>query len=252
MKTSLNRSSSQPRRTTRAAFTKVELLVILVVLSLLLVVRLAAFADVKNQSKLTQCAANLRQLSLAMLLYGSESNDKLPPQGLAGYWLWDLDWWIGDSLNHFGAPKEVMYCPGTAPRFQPANNEDLWEYYAPGSIHVIGYAPTFPGSPSLVATNVNATSIPQPVRLGAVTLPPPLASQRVLVADATLANPAGNYTFIVGGYAKAAHLSPHLNGYLPSGGNLGMLDGHVEWRNFDRMQQRTDASTPGSRPAFYW
>ena len=40
-----------------------------------------------------------------------------------------------------------------------------------------------------------------------------------------------------GGYVKP-HLSPHLNGMIPLGGNVGMLDGHVEWRNLTNMLPR--------------
>jgi prepilin-type processing-associated H-X9-DG protein len=45
------------------------------------------------------------------------------------------------------------------------------------------------------------------------------------------------------------HQSPHLasNGRLPEGGNLTMLDGHAEWRKFDRQRVRTDGD-----PSFWW
>jgi prepilin-type processing-associated H-X9-DG protein len=253
MHTNTPRLPSWPRPAAQAAFTKIDLLAVLLVISLLAVFRFTALAGWKNQTKIAQCAGNLRQLSLTVLLYGNEYNDKLPsPERPAGFWLWDLDWNVGLSLNQFGAPQQIMYCPGTAPRFAPADNVDLYQNFAAGLFHVIGYAPTLPFSPTLVATNMNATVTPQPIRSGTLTLPPPIASQRVLIADATLANPAGNYVDIPGGYPKAHHLSAHLNGLIPAGGNLGMLDGHVEWRAFDLMQKRTDSSTPGSGPAFYW
>ena len=54
------------------------------------------------------------------------------------------------------------------------------------------------------------------------------------------------YTEIQGGWSKL-HRSPHLNGKLPSGGNLGMLDGHVEWRKFPAMHVRTVQG-----PYFWW
>ena len=43
----------------------------------------------------------------------------------------------------------------------------------------------------------------------------------------------------------------------PAGGNVTMLDGHVEWRNYKLMIRRTDKSTgvsqdSGTGPAFFW
>src|SRR5437762_2737797 len=77
---------------------------------------------------------------------------------------------------------------------------------------------------------------------------------RVLLADATIqAGPGGSFTDIPGGYADPrtgrlkSHITAHLNGNQPAGGNLAMLDGHVEWRNFKDMQVRSS-----SGPSFWW
>ena len=101
--------------------------------------------------------------------------------------------------------------------------------------------------------------IPQPTQVGAFTIPVESASQRVLAADATLSAGAdeanrqnNNYINVQGGYQNPIgtykpHTSPHLQGPLPSGGNLVMLDGHVEWRKFRLMHVRTTAA-----PYFWW
>jgi prepilin-type processing-associated H-X9-DG protein len=241
----------RPRK--QAGFTRLELLMVVMVLVALAVVRLSAATGMKNQTKIGQCAANLRQLGVSMLLYGSDNADKLPssqsPSG--GIWLWDLPWFIGNTLNQYGASQQLMYCPGTAPRFSATDNQNLYNWN-PGYIHVIGYGVTLPGSPSLASTNVNYVVTPQPIQSGATLLPPPRASQRVLNADANLSS-GGSYVAIFGGYQVGGrplpHLCPHLDGFVPAGGNLGMLDGHVEWRSFPQMRLRT---TGGAAPLFYW
>ena len=240
----------RPRK--QAGFTRLELLVVVMVLVALAVVRLSAATSVKNQTKIGQCAANLRQLGVSMLLYGSDNSDKLPSQTtIPGTWLWDLPWFIGNTLNQYGASQQVLYCPGTASRFSATDNQNLYNY-SPGNFHVIGYAPSLPGSPSLPSTNVNYTITPQPIQSGSTLLPPPRASQRVLNADANLSS-GGSYVAIIGGYQVGGrslpHLCPHLDGLVPAGGNVGMLDGHVEWRSFDQMRVRT---TGGGVPLFYW
>jgi prepilin-type processing-associated H-X9-DG protein len=47
-----------------------------------------------------------------------------------------------------------------------------------------------------------------------------------------------------GGYS-GSHLSGHMNGSIPLGGNVGMLDGHVEWRNLTNMLPRAGDSSEG-------
>jgi len=39
-----------------------------------------------------------------------------------------------------------------------------------------------------------------------------------------------------------------MEGKLPLGGNVVCLDGHAEWRKFQKMTVRTD----GSEPSFWW
>ena len=61
-----------------------------------------------------------------------------------------------------------------------------------------------------------------------------------------MVNRAGNqYTGVYGG-ASFPHQAPHLNGKIPSGGNVGMLDASVRWVKFPAMIPRTTG------PYFWW
>ena len=102
-------------------------------------------------------------------------------------------------------------------------------------------------------TNVNLKITPQGMTYGMLAFPAPSASDRVLVADATISQlnnevnrNGNNYTSITGGWTEK-HRSPHLNGTLPAGGNISALDGHVEWRKFSQMHVRNLAF-----PYFWW
>ena len=255
MKTSRSPSLFRAWPACRAGFTLTELLVIIAVLAILITLRLSAFASAKDQSRVAQCANNLKQFTLALQIYGGENRDKLP-LNTAGNWPWDLAWNTGNVITQWISFNK-LYCPGTSVRFDDEDNEGLWSYYAPGSIHVIGYVPTLAGNnSSLVSSNLNSTLTPQSILFGLSVFPPPSPAQRVLVADATISGPGQytysqrytyNYTDIAGGFS-VHHISPHLNGAFPAGGNLGMLDGHVGWRNFDSMQCRVTQGTPG----FWW
>jgi prepilin-type N-terminal cleavage/methylation domain-containing protein/prepilin-type processing-associated H-X9-DG protein len=160
----------------------------------------------------------------------------------------------------------------------PGGGNSLWTFEAPypdpqarpndGAFRVQGYAQTFFGTASYqggpFVTNTN-------LRLGDSTTPGtpfdpgvPVGnlSKRPLTACATLnsegssdlyptfikynwVNTDGGYTF---NGATKPHISAHLEGgSLPVGGNIGMIDGHVEWRPFNQMINRTT-----SGPWFYY
>ena len=232
------------------AFTLVELLVIIGVVALLVSIQLPALAKARRHTDLAQCAANLRQVTIAFHIYAAENGDRLPV-ATAGYWAWDMPWNLATVLGTYGAPRSALYCPAN-----PDQNA-LWDF-APNSIRVVGYALTLVNGGSINPTNWNAALTPQTVVTGIASWPPPLASQRVLVADAVLSAPGQNnetnretynYTSIPGGTPTKMRTS-HLDGFLPAGGNLGMLDGHVEWRAFQQMHVRTPVGS--GTPVFWW
>jgi prepilin-type N-terminal cleavage/methylation domain-containing protein/prepilin-type processing-associated H-X9-DG protein len=238
------------------AFTLTELLVVLAILAVLVCLQLPALARARALTKVEQCSGNLRQYALVALIYATENNNNLPAtQG--GFWPWDLPAAPRQALLRYGATRGTFYCPGN-----PDQNIDAAWNYAGGAFSVTGYE--MANSGSVVATNWNVSILPPSIPSGtpAGVYPPPLASQRVLLADATISlngqsNPAlrntYQYTGIVGGLVingrAFPHRTSHLNGTVPSGGNLGMLDGHVEWRSFSAMVPRTSGS---STPTFWW
>jgi prepilin-type processing-associated H-X9-DG protein len=166
-----------------------------------------------------------------------------------GSWVWDTPPVVTTLLGKVGATRDQFYCPAN-----PYQNIDILWNFTP-NYRVIGYALALPGNPGLPATNVNSSLIPQQFVAGGTVSPAPIASQRVLTADATIsssgqnnpANVAGyNFTSIVGG-APMPHHTSHLIDKMPAGGNLGMLDGHVEWREFSKMLPRSLGG-----PVFWW
>ncbi len=86
-----------------------------------------------------------------------------------------------------------------------------------------------------MVTNENPSLVPQGITYGGVTYPAPSPSDRPLLSCATVsakndvANRSGNqYTGIQGGWSKL-HRSAHISSMVPTGGNVGMLDGSGRW-----------------------
>lgn len=245
----------------RRAFTLIELLVVIVIIAILAAMLLPALAKAKEKALRIQCANNLKQFTIAMHIYASDNKDNLPqpPKAAAQlFWAWDLPWEIGPLMEASGTKYKTMYCPGTASRFSDRDNWNLYYSFATNAYHVLGYAMTLKGTASLTESNQNVKITPEPIKYLTTYLPAPPSSERVLTSDATISAPGQNntaqrgsynYTSIVGGYPKA-HLAAHLAGRTPVGGNVAMLDGHVEWRRFVKMLPRTDSS--GGSPVFWW
>lgn len=161
-------------------------------------------------------------------------------------------------MTRSGAQRGIMYCTA----YKEQDNDELWggpSGFQNLGYRVIGYATTFPGSPSLLSTNINKKITPEPLvdTVSGVRYPPPPASDRVLLADASLTLPGQNnpnfraqyrWTENTAGGASKPHNSPHMEKKVPAGCNLAMLDGHGEWRKFPLMLPRTGGGTP----PFWW
>ena len=269
-----------------AGFTLIELLVVIAVIAILAAILLPALAAAKQRAIRIQCMGNLRQLDTAMLGYAYENGDNFP-HAQQGYWIWDLDGKAADLMLQANglAFQKSCYDPGTATRFTDEDNLRLWWWgAAPAGIptsstppwRVLGYAMTLPGTDALLLQYQNPDLRPtQTVQVGPTLYSPEPAVARVLVACATISQGPKDTTTVTppkasdnrytynyvnittGSYVNAQgiklnHLSPHLNGLIPAGGNIGMLDGHVEWRKFADMTYRGYDGSNDTCPVYWW
>ena len=104
----------------RHAFTLVELMVVLGVIAILAAILFPVFAQAREAARTSTCASNLRQLGIALQLYGRDHDGRYPPQdpGLPALvlpYVNDLSIFRCPSDSHSGSSRTLTAEPPLAP-----------------------------------------------------------------------------------------------------------------------------------------
>jgi prepilin-type N-terminal cleavage/methylation domain-containing protein len=102
---------------TQGGFTLIELLVVIAVIAILAALLLPALGRAKMQAQQTKCLSNIRQVTVAGLIYLNETQGGFPynGSGLPGYDPMVAVMWF-DALTNTGATLLVELCPSTRPQ----------------------------------------------------------------------------------------------------------------------------------------
>ena len=107
------------------AFTLIELLTVISVISLLLSISVPAINKVKQKAKGTKCQANLHAVATAFRMYLDEYRDFMPPAcRLPSF---EDKPGIAEFLEPFLSAPESLECPADSGRKRPDSNEKYFE-----------------------------------------------------------------------------------------------------------------------------
>jgi prepilin-type processing-associated H-X9-DG protein len=252
----------------QTGFTKVDVLVTILCVSVLVLCLGAVGLNGREMAKRTVCASNINQNLEALLVYASDFDGELPKARFGG-WLQDLPYiYAYKFVQDYGMHKEAFYCPSNNNtqrvmdafyyfNVSPENptNYSLGSFTVTGYIYLLESKLWTPSRPPIQGSGDKQW-------LGDINADNP--DQAELVVDLTFSvaprpgYPNGDFEHIAGGIylgSSASGLgagfwdsSNHLKTIAePWGGNIGFLDGHVDWRPFYQMERRYSPS-----PLTWW
>jgi prepilin-type N-terminal cleavage/methylation domain-containing protein len=224
----------------REAFTLIELLVVIAIIAILAAMLLPSLSGAKEQSKRAACKSTVRQFLIATHLAADDAEQRLPSgaseKGPLDDHLPVLSTNTYDTLlSYLGNNRQMLHCPSFIDFFK--NRRGMPEEREYG--HIIGY--NYHGG---------HTNTPWPAIKGDATWVSPQkitdSPRLVLVSDLNDWSPGygrtfaphakGGVVFIAGDYGNE-HASGASSADLgATGGNLGVLDGSVTWRDVKKMR----------------
>src|SRR5256884_2537253 len=87
-------------------FTLIELLVVIAIIAILAALLLPALSKAKEQGRSVTCKSNMRQITLAMIMYADDNSDYVPWPGEVDR-DWQPDWVFGGQDNTYATtPKK--------------------------------------------------------------------------------------------------------------------------------------------------
>jgi len=237
---------STERATGSRAFTLIELLVVIAIIAILAALLLPALTGAKERAKRASCKNSLRQFSLALHMYGDDNRQILPsgapnkPMKPNDDHLPVISDATSNSIVQYVATQRMMSCPSFGEWFIKQQAERPFEERQYG--YVIGY--NYHGG------HTNTPWKPLPGQTATWISPQRLTDNStntlVLLSDMNDWSPLYRQTYAPhsksGSVLQAADPNDNSGAGGSSsaeigatGGNVGLLDGSVQWRNIRQM-----------------
>ncbi len=221
----------------RAGFTLIELLVVIAIVAILMAILLPTLRLCREQAQRSACRNRIHQQYLGITFLAQDNDSQVT--GIVpcrdGYWPWpcDLTTETAETLERAGFGRDVFYCPSNPLQriYQDEMREYTDEFVHCGYWYIIGSA-----------ERERQIGLKGPDKHWVKSLNEKRAGTVELIVDQTFSEPGpGDQAIFNTDHGAVA--TPDQTNHMgrqrrPYGGNVGFLDGHVEWRCFEDMEIR--------------
>lgn len=255
-----NRASSRRRCCTqpapnkrRGAFTLIELLVVIAVIAVLASLLLPVLTATKERGRRAKCLSNIRQFMLAVQLYASDQQEKVPSgrseyPNLEDSHIPVISTTTRSNLVAYGGSAKTLECPGLG---KPFDQTGGWYYREYGYVIGYNYLGGHLDTPWPKFREFSGWISPQ-----RTTDDPSLA----LVTDLNDWSPGYGKTFAPhgrtgpilrdGDFSNESAEGSSSKDIGAQGGNVGTLDGSVRWKPINQMRAYRGSRLWGSGGCF--
>ncbi len=188
----------------RKGFTLIELLVVIAIIAILAAILFPVFARARERARQASCLSNLRQLSLAFLMYAQDYDETLPPPHVT---INESEVVHPDGSTHVRthwASQIYPYVNNIGVYNCPSTRRAVWTGSYTGR-HAYGY-----NRHISVATALAEMERP---------------SEFLLIVDTDLLEGSWNTFVVYDSFYVNSHIAHRHNG----GANFGFADGHARW-----------------------
>ncbi len=205
-------------RQSRSGFTLIELLVVIAIIAILAAILFPVFAKARAKARQTSCLSNVKQISLALMMYAQDYDECYPHvDHTTGY-----DWWW--PLQAYVKNAQLFRCPAykANPATEPETDYVLNALFAHGSS--MG---TFQEPAQQIAIAVRRPGCPE-------------SDYHPWPDDgASWANLSAYSEF-------EAHIATAIHN---DGSNYGFADGHAKWY---KWESTLGSNPPGMHNTGWW
>jgi len=121
----LRRNCKTPRQ---RGFTLIELLVVIAIIAILAAILFPVFAQAREKARTASCSSNTRQLSLGIIMYKQDYDERFPFGGWRPGSPGDGTWDWQNSTAPYIKNKGVFYCPSSSDDNEKASDPSSWSW----------------------------------------------------------------------------------------------------------------------------
>ena len=222
------------------AFTLIELLIVIAIIAILAALLLPALTGAKERARRASCQSSLRQLSLALHMYGDD-NDQTLPTGASNKGALDdhlpvLSTATSNAIVQYSSGTDrLAHCPSFGDWFIKKQAERSFDEREYGYVVGYNYHGGHTNTPWPPVSGTNTWASPQKLSDD---------SSLVLLSDMNDWSPGYGESFAPHGkngpMAQGDASNPDASGATSAeigaaGGNVGLMDGSVTWRKIKQM-----------------